>query len=98
MTEKLEKRRRGRPKGSRNKKVLAREALQAAALDKINSSGMTPLEYMLAIMRDPDVSHALKLDAAAKAAPYVHPKLASIDSTHRGAGDDGVIEVRWKGE
>jgi hypothetical protein len=37
----------GRPKGARNKKTLA---LIAA----IEASGLTPLDYMLAVMRNPE--------------------------------------------
>ena len=62
----------GRPKGSRNKKT---EEQTAAILD----SGLTPLDYLLSVMRDESVPRDDRVDAAHKAAPYVHAKLASVD-------------------
>lgn len=64
----------GRPKGARNVKTV--EQAKAA-----KESGLTPLEYMLSVMRDEANDKATRLDAANKAAPYVHAKLASVDHT-----------------
>lgn len=64
----------GRKKGSRNKATAAREA-------EIAKSGLTPLQYMLKVMRDQKAPRELRLEAASKAAPYVHPKLAQIAHT-----------------
>ena len=62
----------GRKGGSPNKASAQRQAEVAA-------TGITPLEYMLAIMRDETHMPDVRLDAAKSAAPYVHPKLASIE-------------------
>lgn len=62
----------GRPKGARNKKT----AEQVAA---IIDSGLAPLDYLLSVMRDEGLDRAARVDAAHKAAPYVHPKLTSVD-------------------
>jgi hypothetical protein len=62
----------GRKPGSPNKASIARQAEVAA-------SGLTPLEYMLSIMRDVENPKDMRLDAANKAAPFVHPKLAAIE-------------------
>lgn len=62
----------GRPKGSRNKRTIK----QAKAAQE---SGLTPLEYMLAVLRDETQDQSVRLDAANKAAPYIHAKLASVD-------------------
>ena len=70
----------GRMKGTPNKATIARQA-------EIATSGLTPLEFMLSVMRDEQADTATRLDAAVKAAPYVHPKLAAIDHTH--SGQDG---------
>tara|TARA_Y100000310_G_scaffold342836_2_gene447801 strand:- start:6867 stop:7160 length:294 start_codon:yes stop_codon:yes gene_type:complete len=64
----------GRPKGARSAKTIA----QTKAVE---ASGITPLEYMLKVMRDECNELAVRLDAANKAAPYVHAKLASVDHT-----------------
>jgi hypothetical protein len=69
----------GRPKGSATKKTRA--IANAAAAE-----GITPLEVMLEAMR---AHHeAGRLDEAAAvakdAAPYIHPRLASIDQNVSG--------------
>ncbi len=76
----------GRQKGSRNKRTEA----QAVAIE---NSGLTPLDYMLSVLRTPNAPSAdadikehiaamsLRFEAAKAAAPYVHPKLANIEVT-----------------
>ena len=58
---------------------------------EIAASGLTPLEYLLGIMRDEELPVELRFEAAKAAAPYVHPKLAAIE--HSGP-DGGPIETR----
>ena len=62
-------RRGGRQKGTPNKATAAREA-------EVEASGMTPLDYMLDILRDENASTEDRKWAAQHAAPYVHPRLA----------------------
>lgn len=62
----------GRPRGSRNKATAAKAA-------EIAASGLTPLDFMLTVLRDESAERDVRLDAAAKAAPYVHPKLANVE-------------------
>ena len=62
----------GRKKGSPNRASVARQAAIAA-------SGLTPLEYMLTTMRDEGKPLELRLDMSKAAAPYVHPRLASVE-------------------
>lgn len=69
----------GRPKGSPNKSSAQREADVAA-------SGLTPLDYMLSVMRNDAAPHAVRLDAGKAAAPYVHPRLNSIEHAGEGGG------------
>jgi len=64
----------GRPKGARNKKTIE----QAEAAKK---AGLTPLDYMLSVLRDETLDQSVRLDAANKAAPYVHAKLSAVDHT-----------------
>jgi hypothetical protein len=61
----------GRQKGSVNKAT-------AAKAEAIASSGLTPLEFMIRVMRDPTHPADFRLDAAKSAAPYIHPKLSSV--------------------
>jgi len=69
----------GRKAGTPNKATAEqREAVKA--------SGLTPLEYMLQVMRDDAADLARRDDMAKAAAPYVHPKLAAIEHTGAGGG------------
>lgn len=62
----------GRPPGARNKRT-------EATIKAIEDSGLTPLDYMLSIVRDETKSEGLRLDAAKAAAPYAHHRLSSIE-------------------
>ena len=72
----------GRQKGVRNKRTVELQA-------KIEASGLTPLDYMLSVMRDPTETQAVRLKAAADAAPYVHARLQAIQHT----GDLTICEI-----
>lgn len=62
----------GRPKGTVNKATAQRQAEVAA-------SGLTPLDYLLGVMRDEEADEASRRDCAKAAAPYVHPRLAAVE-------------------
>ena len=62
----------GRPAGSVTTK--SREVAEQAA-----ESGLTPLDYMLKVMRDEAADEAKRLEAAKSAAPYVHQRLAAVE-------------------
>jgi len=65
-------RRGGRKKGMPNKATAERQKAIAA-------SGFTPLDYMLAVVRDTQADPVRRDEMAKAAAPYVHPKLASVN-------------------
>lgn len=75
----------GRPKGSQNRATALRQAEVAA-------SGLTPLAYLLDVMRNSE-DDARRLDAAKAAAPYVHPKLSTVDTTITGP-NGGPIQLQ----
>src|SRR6266516_2625881 len=64
-------RRGGRQRGTPNKKTLLKNAVFCAAAADPNRS---PLDFMLALMRDPQVPLDLRLEMAATAAPFVHAR------------------------
>jgi hypothetical protein len=73
----------GRKPGIANRKTAEQVAAASA-------SGITPLEYMLSVMRAPETDPRDRLVAAQAAAPYIHAKLSSItvagdmNHSHRG--------------
>ena len=58
--------------------------------NKASENGITPLEYILSVMRNDLSEPRERLSAAVAAAPYVHAKLASIELTGK---DGGPLEV-----
>lgn len=59
------------------------------------ATGVTPLEYMLKIMRDPLAEPERRDDMAKASAPYIHAKLAAVEHSGPGGGD---IPMRHSGE
>ena len=61
----------GRKKGGANR-------INDEARKKALEDGLSPLEYLLGVMRDIRQDDARRLDAAKAAAPYVHARLANV--------------------
>jgi hypothetical protein len=74
----------GRQKGTKNKKTRKLEAATA-------KDGITPLDYLLSVMRDGEAQRHERTDAAKAAAPYLHPRLQS--TVLSGIGKDGAIKL-----
>jgi hypothetical protein len=64
----------GRPVGTINRVSLA-------AKEAANATGVSPLEYMLSIMRDENAPVERRDDMAKAAASFVHPRLAASTVT-----------------
>lgn len=76
----------GRKPGTPNKKT-------AELQQQVEASGMTPLAYLLQVMRDAGQEQDARLEAAKAAAPYVHARLSSVEmnanvTNHEAALDD----------
>lgn len=69
----------GRKKGTPNKVTIAKAK-------EVADSGLTPLEYMLDVMRNPQVDPVRRDDMAKAAAPFAHHRLASIEHSGKGGG------------
>jgi hypothetical protein len=81
----------GRKKGSLNKTTGKIKADKIA----IAASGLTPLEYMLQVLRNPDSGKDRRDRIAAQAAPYVHPRLTSIGGT---PNEPIEMVIKWADE
>lgn len=46
---------------------------------KVNATGLTPLDYMLSILRNTEADEAQRFAAASAAAPYCHARLTAIE-------------------
>ena len=67
----------GRPKGSKTRysTTLQRQMLR--------NDNPTPLEYLVSVYTDESNSLRDRLDAAKAAAPYVHPRLSSVEVSNQ---------------
>jgi hypothetical protein len=65
----------GRKLGSKNRRTVQLGKIA----EKATAGGVTPLEYMLAIMRDESADPLRRDDMARAAAPFIHPRRAPED-------------------
>jgi hypothetical protein len=79
----------GRKKGVPNKASIRRQA-------QIRSTGITPLDFMISILRNEDATPEDRKWAAQTAAPYVHPRLSSIEANAKLSIDPLEILKGWK--
>ena len=71
----------GRKKGTPNKKNAARAELLAS----LKVSGHDPIAFFTSILRNKSAPLDLRFASAKELAPYVHPKLSSIEARTGGA-------------
>ena len=65
------------------------KALQA----QIDADKTTPLEFMLRTMKNPDLDRHERFQAAARAAPYMHPQLQAVAHKHMDAAGNPIAPV-----
>jgi hypothetical protein len=80
----------GRRKGSLNKRTRAMLEQFAGPPDNA-----TPLDLLTSVYRNPELPIELRVHAAAKAAPYVHRQLKSVEQSGE-SGGPVRIEVGWE--
>lgn len=68
----------GRRKGSLNKKTKARKE----QIEQIKASGSDPITFFADLLKNPDHPLELRFNAAKELAPYMHPKLSSIEASN----------------
>lgn len=85
----------GRKTGGR-KAGIPNKATAAKAL-AVAASGLTPLDYMLSVMRDESGAPEIRLEAVRAAAPYVHPRWSAVaHSGPEGGPIEHMIEERQR--
>ncbi len=77
----------GRRLGSQN--IVSQELRE-----QILREGPSPLEYLVEVMRDVTQDTSIRMDAAKAVAPFIHPKLQSVEhSTTDEVGYPTKIEI-----
>lgn len=85
---------RGGKREGAGRKVGAVTSRTREIADNAAADGLTPLDYMLQVLRNEEASKDDRMWAAEKAAPFVHPKLAAVEHsggmtfTHEDALDE----------
>ena len=79
----------GKREGSGRKIGTANKKTREIA-DKAAAEGITPLEYMLEVMRNEDAEPPRRDDMAKAAAPFIHPRLQSTKI--EGPEEDGSFK------
>lgn len=77
----------GRPRGAINRAT-------AAAREQAAASGVTPLDFMLAVMRDDSATRAERQDMAKAAAPYIHSRLSTVEANVKADVETTVTGIR----
>lgn len=94
-----------RPGAGRKKGAATTKTREIA--DRAMQEGISPLEYMLKVMREEPSPHLLpteyeaavnrRFEAAKAAAPYIHPRLASVEHTGKDGGAiDHSLQVTFR--
>lgn len=78
---------RGGARKGAGRKPGASTKLNQAAREKALAAGISPLDYMLQLLRNEDLPRPDRFEAAKAAAPYVHARLAAVEHS-------GKIDVR----
>lgn len=61
------------------RKAAAERTAAPRKARKTSAARLSPLDYMLQVLRDPEASPAERKWAAEKAAPYIHPRLQTVE-------------------
>lgn len=86
----------GRPRGSGTERELRVPTDIAAAASK---SEMTPLEYMLKVMRNPDADQSRRDRMAQAAAPYCHGRVAEAKGKKESQAEEAkTAGSDWAGD
>ena len=81
----------GRPKGSKTLKAAPISKLPVDIRKAAQQSGVTPLEYMLAIMRDENEDPDRRARMAMAAAPYVHARPGDLAQGKKAAAEEASL-------
>src|SRR5262249_3150038 len=81
-------RRGGRQRGTPNKSTVLKNAAIAAAA---NDPNLSPLDFLLKLMRQPDLPLELRVTVAHQALPFAHIKKKAVTSTKVTYGDSQTV-------
>src|SRR5262245_51799930 len=80
----------GRKAGTPNKRTLERQR----AIEAIKASGKDPITFFADLLRNESAPLELRFQAAKELAPFVHPRLASVEARIGATHEDRLAEVQ----
>lgn len=87
-----------RPGAGRKTKAV-RDAVEACEIAAKNSSGdLSPLDFMLALMRDEQQDVKLRMAMAQAAAPYIHAKPGDVPKGKKEQAQEAAQEIAATGK
>lgn len=87
-----------RPGAGRKPKAVS-DAVKACEIAAKRSKGdMSPLDFMLALMRDEEQDMKLRMAMAQAAAPYVHAKMADAPKGKKEQAQEAASEIASEGK
>jgi hypothetical protein len=78
----------GRKRGTPNKRTVERQR----AIETIKASGKDPVSFFADLLRNESAPLELRFQAAKELAPFVHPKLSSIEARTGGHTHEDRLE------
>jgi hypothetical protein len=84
----------GRREGAGRKAGAATKKARESA-DRLAADGLLPLDYLVGVMRQTMQFDEVRFEAAKCAAPYMHPRLASVEATGKDGGAITVVVRRY---
>lgn len=78
----------GRAAGVPNKKTVKRQQI----IENLKASGKDPLSFFGDILSNEEAPFSVRFDAAKEMLPYMHPRLASIESRRGGMTHEERLE------
>ncbi len=80
-------------RGPLNKRTITQQQQAKTIVQAAKEAGITPLDYMLKVMRDPETPPQRRDEMAKACAPYVHPKLAAVDPDTGKPPEQGQVNI-----
>lgn len=87
-----------RPGAGRKTKAVADAVKACEIAAKKDQSGLTPLDFMLALMRDEEQDVRLRMAMAQAAAPYVHAKPGDTPKGKKEQAQEAASEIAASGK
>ena len=82
---------RGGKRANAGRKKKARTTRSGLIAEAASAEGLTPIEWMLAVLRDPNATDQRRDQMAIQSAPYIHPRLNAVAvSNNYGGGGNGA--------